>query len=184
MNQRELQIKFRQQAEAVAATVSQAASLEEAFAQAARLTREQGGACLAAPGWSQAETIAIRAACGREGLELVTQGLKDWVGRFHTGLTRAQWGVAESGTIVVDSASEDLRLATMLAETHVAVLGAGNIRDELFALEQELNRVLAQPQGYLAFITGPSRTADIELMLTLGAHGPRRLHLLLLEESS
>lgn len=93
-------------------------------------------------------------------------------------------GVAESGTIVVDSASEQLRLATMLAETHVAVLPAANLRTDLFALEGELNQTLSQAPGYLAFITGPSRTADIELVLTLGAHGPRRLHILLLEDQS
>lgn len=159
-------------------------SLEEAFALAARLTREQGGACLAAPGWSPAQQPLLEAACQGEGLELLTQGLRDRAGRFHTGLTPAQWGVAETGTIVVDSASEELRLASMLSEVHVAVLPAANLRADLFALEDELNRTLGRAPGYLAFITGPSRTGDIELVLTLGAHGPRQLHILLLEESS
>jgi L-lactate dehydrogenase complex protein LldG len=181
LKQDELRAEFVRQAEAVAAVVTPVSGLEEAFARAARLTKEQGGKCLAAPGWEEGE---IRAACAAESLELITQGLRERVGDLHTGLTRAQWGVAESGTIVVDSASEQLRLATMLAETHVAVLPAANLRADLFVLEGELNRTLAQAPGYLAFITGPSRTADIELVLTLGAHGPRHLHVLLLEDGS
>ncbi|MBU1277176.1 MAG: lactate utilization protein [Proteobacteria bacterium] len=184
MSQPQLRQEFSRRAEAVSAVVKTVESLEDAFAQAARLTREQGGACLAAPGWEPGELAALQAACEREGLELITQGLRERAGQFHTGLTRAQWGVAETGTIVVDSASEDLRLATMLAEMHVAVLPAANLRADLFALEDEVNRTLGRAPGYLAFISGPSRTGDIELVLTLGAHGPRQLHILLLEESS
>ncbi len=176
--------QFTQQAEAVAATVRPAATLAEAFAYAARLTREQGGECLAAPGWGARENASLAAACGQEGVELITSGLRQAVGRFYSGLTRADWGVADTGTIVVDSAREDLRLATMLAEVHLAVLPAERIRPDMFALQGDLAARLADAPGYLAFITGPSRTADIELVLTLGAHGPRQLHVLLLEDQS
>ncbi|MBU4603968.1 MAG: LUD domain-containing protein, partial [Proteobacteria bacterium] len=149
-----------------------------------RLTAQQGGQCLAAPGWEADELAALQAACELEGLELITQGLRARTGEFHTGLTRAQWGVAETGTIVMESSSEELRLASMLSEVHVAVLPAAKLRADLFALEDELNRTLAGAPGYLAFISGPSRTGDIELVLTLGAHGPRQLHIMLLEEGS
>ena len=60
----------------------------------------------------------------------------------------------------------------MLSEVHVAVLPAANLRADLFALEQELNSTLADAPGYLAFISGPSRTGDIELVLTLGPTAP------------
>ncbi|MCF8063791.1 MAG: lactate utilization protein [Desulfarculaceae bacterium] len=184
MSHNDLRQEFRRQAEAVSAVVTPVADPAEAFARAARLTAEQGGACLAAPGWEADELAPLKVACEREGLELITQGLRERAGEFHTGLTRAQWGVAETGTIVVNSASEELRLASMLSEVHVALLTAANLRADLFALEQELNSTLADAPGYLAFISGPSRTGDIELVLTLGAHGPRQLHILLLEEGS
>ena len=183
MSLNELRQQFTRRAEAVSAVVRPVSSLAEAFAQAARLTAQQGGKCLAAPGWEADDLAALKDACRQEGLELITHGLRERTGEFHTGLTWARWGVAETGTIVVDSASEQLRLATMLAETHVAVLPVGNIRADLFALEQQIHAILAQDPGYLAFITGPSRTGDIELVLTLGAHGPRHLHVMLLEES-
>ncbi|MCB2192283.1 MAG: lactate utilization protein [Deltaproteobacteria bacterium] len=183
MKQDELQLEFVRQAEIVSAGVSTVKDLAEAFAHAARLTAQQGGKGLAAPDWGDDELASIQTACDQHGLELISQGLRERAGEFHTGLTWAQWGVADSGTIVVDSASEELRLASMLAETHVAVLPVGNIRADLFTLEQEIHATLSRAPGYLAFITGPSRTADIELVLTLGAHGPRHLQILLLEQS-
>ncbi|MCB2227500.1 MAG: LUD domain-containing protein [Desulfarculaceae bacterium] len=176
--------RFTQRAEAVAAVVRPAADLAEAFAYAAGLTASQGGACLAAPGWEMEHHQALGEACAHAGVELITSGLRAEVGRFHTGLTTAQWGVAETGTIIVDSHDEQVRLASMLAETHVAILPKANLREDLFALESEMAAILAAAPGYMANITGPSRTGDIELVLTLGAHGPRQLHILLLEDAS
>ncbi len=55
-------------------------------------------------------------------MELLVENLREQADALHTGLTLADWGIADTGCLVLDSASEDLRLATMLAETHVAVL--------------------------------------------------------------
>ena len=71
----------------------------------------------------------------------------------------------------------------MLSETHIAVLPLSRLRATATDLEPEINRCLMQsPPNYLAFITGASRTADIERVLTLGVHGPLELHLLLLKD--
>jgi L-lactate dehydrogenase complex protein LldG len=70
----------------------------------------------------------------------------------------------------------------MLCETHVAVLPRSRIKPEAQSLEAELERLIEEPPRYLAFITGASRTADIERVLTLGVHGPLELHLLILED--
>lgn len=180
----ELITRFTQRAEAVSAVVKPVADLAEAFAYAAGLTSGQGGRCMAAPGWEAEHEPALAEACAQAGVELITSGLRDEVGRFYTGLTRAHWGVAETGTIILDSHDEQVRLASMLAEAHVAVLPRGKVREDLFALEEEMAAILAASPGYMASITGPSRTADIELVLTLGAHGPRQLHILLLEDAS
>jgi L-lactate dehydrogenase complex protein LldG len=101
---------------------------------------------------------------------------------LHTALTVADWGIAATGSLVLNSISEDLRLATMLAETHVAVLPLSRLQPDSLALEDELQRLMASPPSYLAFITGASRTADIERVLTIGVHGPGELHILLLKD--
>jgi L-lactate dehydrogenase complex protein LldG len=83
---------------------------------------------------------------------------------------------------VIDSSSEDVRLATMISEVHVAVLPAGRIRKTSYDLEAELRDRFGTAPNYYAFITGASRTADIERVLALGVHGPLELHILVLEE--
>jgi L-lactate dehydrogenase complex protein LldG len=69
-----------------------------------------------------------------------------------------------------------------LPDTHVVVLKAGDV---VGPYEDALDRVRAKGNGMprtINFVTGPSRTGDIEQQIQLGAHGPRRLHILLVEE--
>ena len=92
------------------------------------------------------------------------------------------YGIAETGTLVIDSSSEAVRLATMVSEVHVAVLPKSRIRATALDLETELRDLMQSAPNYAAFITGASRTADIERVLALGVHGPLELHILLLED--
>ena len=104
---------------------------------------------------------------------------------IHTSLTCAQWGIAETGTLVLNSHSEDVRIATMLAEIHVAILPAEKIRPDAESLVHELSAVLeSDTPSYTAFITGASRTSDIERVLTIGVHGPRELHILIIRDEA
>jgi L-lactate dehydrogenase complex protein LldG len=97
-------------------------------------------------------------------------------------LTYADWGIAETGTLVMDACSENLRIATMLSDIHVAVLPAEKIKPTSEALENKLNNELkGNSASYIAFITGASRTADIERVLAIGVHGPIELHILIME---
>ena len=94
-------------------------------------------------------------------------------------VTSAYAGIAETGTVVFVSDRTTPTTLNFLPETHVAVLA----RDRLVAhLEDVWARLRAErgaPPRTVNFITGPSRTGDIELQLEIGAHGPRRLHVIL-----
>ena len=59
-------------------------------------------------------------------------------------------------------------------------LPRSKIQPDLMTLEKELGRLMKEPGNYLAFITGASRTADIERVLTIGVHGPQELHILIM----
>lgn len=182
MNQsRDLEF-LKERAQAVQVVITEVPDLAQAFRYAVELTRQQGGAALAAPGWDPESLAALEEECGRAGLSLIRQGLREQPDSFHTGLTRADWGLAATGSVVLDSTSEDLRLATMLCDTHVAVLPRSRLKPDALSLEAELEALMQAPPRYLAFITGASRTADIERVLTLGVHGPLELHLLILED--
>jgi L-lactate dehydrogenase complex protein LldG len=173
---------MRDKAEAVQTVVREVADLEEACRYAMDLTRKQGGQVVAAPGWPEAEIASIRNHFSQSGLEVLLADLRPRANELYTGFTRADYGIAETGSLVLESTSEDLRLATMLSEVHVAVLPKSKIVTDAFALEKTCTERFSHPPCYLAFITGASRTADIERVLTIGVHGPQELHLLLLEE--
>ena len=95
------------------------------------------------------------------------------------GITGAQFGIAETGTLALESEKEFNRLASLVPPVHICVLEAANIRqtlgETLEILEKDLSRAVT-------FITGPSRTSDIELTLAIGVHGPGELYVILIEE--
>lgn len=97
------------------------------------------------------------------------------------GVTTAQWGIAETGTLVLESARERSRLASLVPPLHIALLSTRCIRatlgDVLAAVDPTLD-------GAITLITGPSRTSDIELTLAIGVHGPQSLHVVLIDDDS
>ena len=88
------------------------------------------------------------------------------------GVSEMEWGLADTGTVVQDATDPALRLVSTLPEIHVALLPASRILPGLADVVPKLDPGRAP---YIAFITGPSRTADIERVLTIGVHGPGRL---------
>ena len=89
------------------------------------------------------------------------------------GITAAQWAIAETGTLVLDMAQERHRLASLLPPVHIALLPHSRILCNLGEALKTIGRPLPPT---ITFVTGPSRTADIELQLVVGVHGPRELH--------
>lgn len=112
---------------------------------------------------------------------LIRENVRAYPGGIDVGVTRMDFGIADTGTLVLNSNSEDTRLATMLAEIHVAILDVSDIRETALAMSDELKHLVEQPGAYTAFITGASRTADIERVLAIGVHGPLELVIILVE---
>ena len=98
------------------------------------------------------------------------------------GLTGANFAIAATGTVVLESSDVAIRLASTLPPVHFVLLDPRKIVADSHAAVPLLRGFHERlPQAYLAYITGPSRTADIERVLTIGVHGPKELHLLLCE---
>lgn len=97
------------------------------------------------------------------------------------GVTGAFCGIAETGTLLLLSGADTHPVTSLLPETHIAVLERSRL---VPAMEDAWDLVRRETSGLprqMAFVSGPSRTADIELTLVLGVHGPYRVHLILVD---
>ncbi len=199
----DLTATFAQKASLVSAVVHQAASRTEAFDRTVcllqgripmtsqmlnpRLTsagaKEAAARILAAPNLETADLRYLSEACDNAGnIHLLQNGMRDYPDGIDMGMTWADYGIADTGTLVMASHSEEVRLATMLCEVHVALLKVSDIRTSANEMAEELSVLTARTGSYTAFITGASRTADIERVLAIGVHGPLELHIILVEE--
>jgi L-lactate dehydrogenase complex protein LldG len=125
---------------------------------------------LAALPWSEEPTLHIERRAAVDGDQ--------------TSVSLAFAGIAETGTLMLVSGPETPSTLNFLPETHVVVIrteeivggyedGWARLREKLGAMPRTVN-----------FITGPSRSGDIEQTLQLGAHGPRRLHVVLVDDGA
>lgn len=99
------------------------------------------------------------------------------------GITGCYCAVAETGSLMLLSGSDTFASASLLPETHIAVLHSSRIvagMEDAFALARKERGELPRATN---FISGPSRTGDIEQTIVLGAHGPYRVHVIIVDES-
>jgi L-lactate dehydrogenase complex protein LldG len=96
------------------------------------------------------------------------------------GISEMDSALADTGTLVQDATEVAKRLVSTLPPIHVALVGTGQLLPDLAAV---LDKIHPSKAGYLAMITGPSRTADIERVLTIGVHGPLRLIIVFVDEA-
>jgi len=150
--------------------------------KAADLCDEKQKKVIAAPGLKAEFYKKLAAKAKKGGFDCIESGLRDHLAGVDIGLTVAEYGIADTGTLMIDCPSEDLRLATMVSEFHVCMLSASKIRANTYAVEKMMLTRMKNTPDYLAFVTGSSRTSDIERVLALGVHGPLELHILILED--
>lgn len=138
---------------------------------------------VAAPGVDQKLYDALAKACEAQGFLCLQDGLRKRLAGIDVGLTEAVLGVAASGTCMVNADSEEARLASMISEINVILLRKSAIRPDLPSIAPDLRALQSTGKAaYTAFISGPSRTADIERVPAVGVHGPLELHIILLED--
>jgi L-lactate dehydrogenase complex protein LldG len=99
------------------------------------------------------------------------------------GITSAQWAIAETGTLVLESKKERHRLASLVPPLHIAIIEAGQIRQTMAEVLKSIKQENSLSRT-VTFITGPSRTSDIELTLAIGVHGPAELHVVVIDQKA
>ncbi|MDR2460993.1 MAG: lactate utilization protein [Deltaproteobacteria bacterium] len=117
-----------------------------------------------------------------EGFYVARDKCRSFCGGIDTAFSFGSLAIANGATIIMDLLTEDERLATMISQIHIIAIPNDRVVMDLKDAEDFLADSFARQQSYLSFISGSSRTSDIERVLTIGAHGPVELHVALLEE--
>ncbi|HEY3177327.1 MAG TPA: lactate utilization protein C [Casimicrobiaceae bacterium] len=174
----DLRERFIERARDMASTVESIATMADVPSATARyldtLTPELGGKSRQAVCWPEFATLDW----SRAGLSIESRPTS---GNDRLGITGCFCGIAETGTIVITSSAATPTATALLPDTHVAIVRAERIvsgMEEAFALIRAEHG--AMPRA-LNLISGPSRTGDIEQTIVLGAHGPFRVHLLVVD---
>ncbi|MBU3696731.1 lactate utilization protein [Dechloromonas sp.] len=171
-----LRARFADKAAALASSVESVVRLAEAPAAVARYLESHGlskqavaTAEVGALDWTLAGiSVAVRAAVDADTV----------------GISGCFCAVAETGTLLLCSGAETPATVSLLPETHIALVPVARLvatMEDAFAL---VRAELGDMPRALNFISGPSRTGDIEQTIVLGAHGPCRVHLILIGETS
>lgn len=111
-------------------------------------------------------------------VELITDPSRDDLFSVDAGISTAQLAIAETGTLVLRSAAERHRLVSLVPPIHICLLKASDIRAMMSDVLEDMSGDI---DPAITFLTGPSRTSDIELTLAIGVHGPKRLIVVLID---
>jgi L-lactate dehydrogenase complex protein LldG len=188
--------RFRDEFERVGGVFYRVAALGDVPAVVARIAHERAARRVIT--WHPAALGADVAPALREnGLEVTVmpaageteaarRRLRDVIAAAEIGVTGADLAVAETGTLVLASGGGRPRSTSLLPAYHVAVFDRGALVESLAQVGVFLEAWHGEggapaDGGAVNFITGPSRTADIELTLTRGVHGPREVHAIFVE---
>jgi len=167
---------FERQAQAVACSVARVAAFDAVPEALLAYLKSQN---LPAAVEMSPDPTLDRVPWDRAKLLTITRGVPS--GAEGVGVTAAFAAVAETGTLALLSGPDTPASMALLPETHIAVVPCLRIvrhMEDVFAL---LRHERGEPPRALNFISGPSRTGDIEQTIVLGAHGPYRVHLILVE---
>ncbi len=105
--------------------------------------------------------------------------LRQFCATADVGITGAEAALAETGSLVMSSGRGKSRFTSLLPPVHIAVVPVSCMKSDIFAWEQSMSKTLP---GWVGIISGPSKTGDIEGILILGVHGPKKLIVVLYED--
>ena len=188
--------RFREEFERVAGVFYRVPRMDDVPGVIRRIAQERSATSLLS--WHPGVLgLDLRESLGAEGISvtLAPDGDPDAAARAvhreaaaraEIGVTGVDWALAETGTLVVVSGRGRPRSTSLLPATHVAVFGRESLVESLEQIGVMLETLHTDPAlsmsgAVINFITGPSRTADIELTLTRGVHGPKEVHAIFVE---
>ena len=174
--------RFIEELEALGGHGKQVEGMEEARDYVLSLARERNAELLVRWDVEELQELGVDEPLREAGAEVVVwrdlEDFREVAARADIGLSTAEWAIAETGTLILTGGPGRGRTVTLLPPTYVAVVPVDRVLStvpdaiEKYAGEETL------PTN-LCFHTGPSRSGDIEMTLTIGVHGPGDVHVVL-----
>ncbi len=173
--------------EALSGVVHQVNSEQAAAQKIYEICRQQQVSCLALANLPEAFIQQIENCCG--GLKILkepypSESLPLAMDEAGIGVTGIEFAIAQSGTMVEVSDNDAVRLVSSLPRTHIGIIRRKDIIDTYFESGSRIREIISRHDRnvVISYISGPSRTEDIELKLTLGVHGPEEAHAVIIED--
>lgn len=161
-----------------------------AVAAIAGIVRDAGATCVALAALPDGLCGALAESLQSAGVEVLgpeyaTETLPLALDRPTIGITGMAFGIAQTGTLAEVCTDDAVRLVSGLPRTHIGVVYARDLVNTLHDAAPRLRDLftLHDANVTVSFISGPSRTGDIELVLTLGVHGPETAHAVIIEDA-
>lgn len=129
---------------------------------------------------AEAEAAVDKALNGRSFIRSTDAFSREGIAATEVGITSADYALADTGSLVMFTESKESRLLSLLPPCHIAVIESSKIvasLDDVFRLRP----LPGAESSAMVVITGPSRTADIEMRLVRGVHGPGEIHVIIIE---
>lgn len=181
--------QFESEVTKVGGRFHRALSGESACAYVAQVAAERGARSIV--GWETPliDEIGLRSGLARSEIRFTTEAESGEIvaraAASEVGVTGVDFALAETGSLVLLAHKGQARSVSLLPPVHIALVKPDQVLfgfDDLFSsLRRDSNSPVTQLSSAITFITGPSRTADIELTLVVGVHGPQQLHVVLLQ---
>jgi L-lactate dehydrogenase complex protein LldG len=182
----ELISQFARELEAVGGVFLGVFSPDEIRARTVALAREIGAHTAAIGAGVTLDTTAVARALEQAGVAVIRPGasgdaerasFRERVAACDLGIVEADAGIAATGTLAVIGTPESPNSLTLLPPTNLILVNADRMRPDLAATVAAIGAATFTSKR-VALITGPSRTADIEKMIVIGVHGPKKLYAL------
>ena len=174
--------RFVEELEALGGHGKRVESMQEAREYVLDLARERDAKLLVRWDVEELEELGVDEPLREAGVEVTVwrdlEDFKDVAARSDIGLSTAEWAIAETGSLILTGGPGKGRTVTLLPPTYVAIVPADRIlRTVPEAIEKYAGG--GTLPANVCFHTGPSRSGDIEMTLTIGVHGPGDVHVVL-----
>ena len=173
--------------------VHRASGVEEAIGYIESVARESEATNIVRSAQNVFDQIPVDSVLANMGLKVTTverdeanprEALREEIRQSGIGITGADYALAETGSLIILPRKGLSRLVSLVPPVHIALVRPEDIlesMDDLFLLRRlEYHQRGGEMGSYLNFITGPSRTADIEMTIVEGVHGPKEVHMVIL----